>query len=56
MPSTPTRRRWSCWLPLVILAVLSVVAGFVPMGAFVGIGEAARITGINLAIAIPGQR
>ncbi len=42
------------WIPLVILAVLSVVAGYVPMGKFVSIGvEHAEHHGINFAIAIP---
>ena len=42
------------WLPLVILAVLSVVAGYVPMAKFVGIGvEHAEHHGINYAIAVP---
>ena len=40
------------WIPLAILAVLSVVAGFVPIGSFVRIGELEH-GGINFAIAIP---
>jgi len=42
------------WIPLAVLAVLSVVAGFVPMAGFVGIGAAhAEHGGINFAIAVP---
>ena len=42
------------WIPLAILAVLSVVAGYVPMAQFVSIGaEHAEHHGINFAIAIP---
>ena len=42
------------WLPLVILAVLSVIAGFFPMAQYVSIGEhTAHHGGINFAIAIP---
>ena len=42
------------WIPLAILAVLSVVAGYVPMAQFVSIGaEHAGHHGINFAIAIP---
>ena len=40
------------WIPLAILAFLSVVAGFVPIGGFVRIGELEH-GGINFAIAIP---
>jgi NADH-quinone oxidoreductase subunit L len=39
------------WLPLAILAILSAVAGFVPMGQYVGIGEAAEHHGIDWSIA-----
>lgn len=39
--------------PLIVLAVLSAAAGFVPMGTYVGIGEAAEHHGINFAIAVP---
>lgn len=41
-------------VPLVILAVASIVAGFVPMGRFVRIGEEHH-AGINLAVAIPAS-
>jgi NADH-quinone oxidoreductase subunit L len=41
-------------IPLVVLAVASLVAGFVPMGRFVRIGEEHH-AGINLAIAIPAS-
>jgi NADH-quinone oxidoreductase subunit L len=42
------------WLPLAILAVLSVVAGFVPMSSFVSWGEShGGHHGIDLWIAIP---
>ena len=42
------------WVPLVVLAVLSAVAGFVPMGKFVSIGrELEHHGGVNLGIAIP---
>jgi NADH-quinone oxidoreductase subunit L len=40
-------------VPLVILALLSSVAGFVPMGRFVSIGEAEHGGGIDLRIAVP---
>jgi NADH-quinone oxidoreductase subunit L len=40
-------------IPLVILAALSAVAGFVPMGRFVSIGEAEHGGGIDLRIAVP---
>jgi len=40
-------------LPLVALAVLSAVAGFVPMGQYVSIGHHGEHGGVNLAIAIP---
>jgi len=44
------------WIPLAILAVLSVVAGYVPMAKFVAIGaEHAGHEGINFAIAIPAS-
>ncbi len=47
-------------LPLAVLAVLSGVAGFVPMGEFVSIGAAAvhgqaGHSGVNLAIAVPAS-
>jgi NADH-quinone oxidoreductase subunit L len=42
------------WIPLAILAALSVVAGFVPMGEFVSIGEPLEHEGfINFPVAIP---
>jgi NADH-quinone oxidoreductase subunit L len=41
------------WVPLTVLAALSVVAGFVPMADFVSIGEPMEREGIDLAIAIP---
>jgi len=42
------------WVPLVALAAVSVVAGFVPMGSFVSWGEAhGGRHGIDLRIAIP---
>jgi NADH-quinone oxidoreductase subunit L len=40
-------------VPLVVLAVLSAVAGFVPMGRFVSIGEPEHQGGIDLRIALP---
>ena len=40
------------WIPLALLAILSVLAGFVPMGAMVRMGELEH-GGINFAIAIP---
>ncbi len=41
-------------IPLVILAALSVVTGFIPMGQYVSIGHAEHHHGgVNLAIAIP---
>jgi NADH-quinone oxidoreductase subunit L len=43
------------YVPLVILAILSAIAGFAPVGHFVGIGEAAEHHGINLAIALPAS-
>jgi NADH-quinone oxidoreductase subunit L len=43
------------WLPLVILAALSCVAGWVPMGEFVSLGEPLEHEGINFAIAIPAS-
>ena len=42
-------------VPLVILGTLSLVAGFVPMGQFVSIGEAVEHEGINYAVAIPSM-
>jgi NADH-quinone oxidoreductase subunit L len=42
----------SMWVPLVILAVPSVLLGFVPFGSFVYRGEIEH-AGIDLAIAIP---
>jgi NADH-quinone oxidoreductase subunit L len=41
-------------IPLMILAVLSIVTGFVPVGAYVRIGEMHH-KGINFAIAIPAS-
>ncbi|NUM52268.1 MAG: NADH-quinone oxidoreductase subunit L [Candidatus Hydrogenedentes bacterium] len=41
------------WMPMALLAVLSAVTGFVPMGQYVGIGEHEAHHGVNLAIAIP---
>ena len=41
------------WLPLVVLAVLSVIAGFFPMARYVSLGEHLEHEGINFAIAIP---
>jgi NADH-quinone oxidoreductase subunit L len=41
-------------IPLIILAVFSAVAGFVPMGRFVRIGEEHHAA-IDLAIAIPAS-
>ena len=44
------------WVPMAVLAVLSAVAGFVPMGEFVGVGAAAHEGhGVDLAIAIPAS-
>jgi NADH-quinone oxidoreductase subunit L len=40
-------------VPLVVLAIFSAIAGFVPMSDFVGIGETAEHHGINFAIAVP---
>ncbi len=46
-------------LPLAVLAVLSSVAGFIPMGEYVAIGASAHghagHSGVNLAIAIPAS-
>ena len=41
------------WVPLAIFALLSCVAGFVPMGEFVSIGGPMEHAGVDLAIAIP---
>lgn len=42
------------WAPLVVLAVLSIVAGYVPMSDFVGIGAGhAGHHGVNFAVAVP---
>lgn len=41
--------------PLVILAVFSILAGFVPMSAYVGLNPESAHAGINLAIAIPSM-
>jgi NADH-quinone oxidoreductase subunit L len=43
------------WLPLAILAVLSVVAGWFPMAEYIHIGEPMEHEGINLAIAVPAS-
>ncbi|MDX9973465.1 MAG: NADH-quinone oxidoreductase subunit L [FCB group bacterium] len=43
------------WLPLAILAVLSAVAGFVPMSHYIHIGAPLEHEGINLAIAVPAS-
>jgi len=40
------------WLPLAILALLSAVAGWVPMAEFVSIGEPMPLHGLDLGIAI----
>jgi len=40
-------------VPLIVLAVLSAIAGFVPMASYVGIGHLHEHHGINFAIAIP---
>ncbi len=40
-------------IPLLILALLSSVAGFIPVGEYVGIGSEAVHPGINFAVAIP---
>jgi NADH-quinone oxidoreductase subunit L len=40
-------------IPLVILATLSVIAGFFPMADFVNVGEPLAHHGINFGIAIP---
>ena len=42
-------------IPLVVLAVLSTVAGFVPMGRLVFIGEAEHGGGIDWRIAVPAM-
>jgi NADH-quinone oxidoreductase subunit L len=44
---------FTMWLPLAILSVLSVVAGFFPMAEYVSIGEPMEHEGINLMIAVP---
>ncbi len=44
---------WTMWLPLLILGLLSIVAGFVPMGDFVFFGSPVEHHGIDFAIAIP---
>ena len=41
------------WIPLVVLAGLSMVAGFVPMAKFIHIGKALEHHGINMMIAGP---
>lgn len=41
------------WVPMAILAVLSAVTGFIPMGEYVSLGEHEAHHGVNLAIAIP---
>ncbi len=41
------------WMPMAVLAVLSAVTGFVPMGDYVSLGGPELHHGINLAIAIP---
>jgi NADH-quinone oxidoreductase subunit L len=43
------------WLPLAVLAVLSLVAGFVPMGEYVSFGVAPEHGGVDFAIAIPAS-
>ncbi|MCX5684597.1 MAG: NADH-quinone oxidoreductase subunit L [Planctomycetota bacterium] len=40
------------WLPMAVLGLASIVAGFVPMGEFVSIGEPLEHHGVNLSIAI----
>lgn len=46
---------WVMLLPLVILAVLSVFAGFVPMAQFVYTGKPLAHHGVNLMIAVPAS-
>ena len=41
------------WMPMALLAVLSAVTGFVPMGEYVSLGAHEAHHGVNLAIAIP---
>ena len=41
------------WMPMAVLAVLSAVTGFAPMGEYVSLGEPDAHHGINLAIAVP---
>jgi NADH-quinone oxidoreductase subunit L len=41
------------WVPLVVLAAGSALAGFVPMAEFVSIGSPMEHHGVNLAIAVP---
>jgi NADH-quinone oxidoreductase subunit L len=43
------------WLPLVILAALSIASGFVPMAQYVSTGQELEHHGVNLAIAIPAS-
>ena len=46
---------FTMWLPLAVLALLSVVAGFVPMGEFVHIGAPLEHHGIDFAVALPAS-
>jgi NADH-quinone oxidoreductase subunit L len=43
------------WIPMGVLALASIVAGFVPMGEFVSIGEPLKEHGVNYGVAIPAS-
>jgi NADH-quinone oxidoreductase subunit L len=43
------------WIPMGVLALASIVAGFVPMAEFVSIGEPLEHHGVSLSVAIPAS-
>jgi NADH-quinone oxidoreductase subunit L len=43
------------WIPMGVLALASIVAGFVPMSEFVSIGEPLKEHGVNYGVAIPAS-
>jgi NADH-quinone oxidoreductase subunit L len=43
------------WVPMGVLALASIAAGFVPMAQFVSIGAAMEHHGVNLGVAIPAS-
>jgi NADH-quinone oxidoreductase subunit L len=43
------------WIPMGVLALASIVAGFVPMGEFVSIGAGVEHHGVDFAVAIPAS-